>query len=214
MKGFRITGDLCRKEGCIQDTLVGSEVVIRMLWRITSSYVTWQIWRKKVREHMNLRTNTRNEVMSTGERVLSVFNWWTIHHFKSPITICGFLSHLPQRMKVLKRFTTVNILRWVRYLWCWISVSPTNESEVALTLVCPQYQVCVCVNEFLNLVLIESIPPLRVNPSLDRQTVLTHRHWEMLISRLFEEGWVFRGWKHHERRPWPRHQNDIVHSML
>ena len=36
----------------------------------------------------------------------------------------------------------------------------------------------------------------------------------MLISRLLEEVWVFRGWNHHERRPWPRHQNDTVHSML
>ena len=36
----------------------------------------------------------------------------------------------------------------------------------------------------------------------------------MLLSRLFEESWTCRGWKHHDRRPWPRHQNDTVHSML
>ena len=36
----------------------------------------------------------------------------------------------------------------------------------------------------------------------------------MLISRLLEEAWAFRGWKHHESRPWPRHQNDTVHWML
>jgi len=40
------------------------------------------------------------------------------------------------------------------------------------------------------------------------------RWLEMWISRLFEEVWEFRWWKHHDRRPWPRHQNDTVHSML
>ncbi len=36
----------------------------------------------------------------------------------------------------------------------------------------------------------------------------------MFLSRLLEEAWAFRGWKHHERRSWPRHQNDTVHPML
>ena len=36
----------------------------------------------------------------------------------------------------------------------------------------------------------------------------------MFLSRLIEEVSVFGGWRHQECRPWPRHQNDTVHSML
>jgi hypothetical protein len=31
--------------------------------------------------------------------------------FNRPITTCGFLSHVPQKMKVLNKFVAVNILR-------------------------------------------------------------------------------------------------------
>ena len=80
----------------------------------------------------------------------------------------------------------------------------------------------------------ESIP--RQTSSAHTQTMITwhqrpctrtrEAHWigvvrcfcrwhlpETLLSRLLETSWAFRGWKHHERRPSPRHQNDTVHPM-
>jgi hypothetical protein len=48
----------------------------------------------------------------------------------------------------------------------------------------------------------------------DRWFCSYHLQQITVTSRLLEEVWSFRGWKHHERRPWPRHQNDTVHSML
>ena len=36
---------------------------------------------------------------------------------------------------------------------------------------------------------------------------------ETFLSRLIETAWAFRGWKHHECRLSPRHQNDTVHPM-
>ena len=36
----------------------------------------------------------------------------------------------------------------------------------------------------------------------------------MFLSKLLEEASSFRGWKHHEHHPSPRHQNDTTYTML
>ena len=44
-----------------------------------------------------------------------------------------------------------------------------------------------------------------IHPSIDQQCSQ---------SKLIEEVSSFRGWKHHEHHPLPRHQNNDVHTML